>query len=252
MACEISFAGAGYRNRQRLFSGLTDFDFKIWGVEWQAPELKSLLCRPDERFTPEWFAKIVSGSAINLNLHSSATQAGVDPACDTINPRVFEIAACGGFQLCDPCRGLDMFFDFESELPVYRDLGELREKITHYLAHPDERRAIAQGARDRALRDHTYDQRAQQMLAFIQEHGGEGMAKKGVRVQRSVGEVISRVGKDSELGKFLATLDPDSLFSYENLVATLDAMDADLSYPQQIFAYLRELRQGTEALLEGS
>jgi len=104
--CDMAFAGAGYFNRVELFKGLTDYDFKIWGVNWDVRELFPHLCHPEERFDAERYARIVAGAKINLNLHSSAYHDGVDPQCDAINPRVFEIAACGGFQLCDPCRNL--------------------------------------------------------------------------------------------------------------------------------------------------
>ena len=120
-ACEVAFARAGYYNRNQFLAGLTDYRLKIWGTEWGSRDLQPFLCKPDERFTPEQFAKIVAGAAINLNLHSSATHSGADPRCDAINPRVFEIAACGGFQICDPCKGLDCFFDPATELPTYRD-----------------------------------------------------------------------------------------------------------------------------------
>ena len=168
--CQISFAGAGYHNRNQMFSGLTDYDLKLWGVEWNARELFPFVCLPDQRFTPEQFAKIAAATTINLNLHSSTTHSGVDPKCDAINPRVFELAACGAFQLCDPCKGLEHCFDFEAELPVYRDLAELREKIDHFLVHPDEREAIVVRARERALRDHTYEVRAQQMIDCILDY----------------------------------------------------------------------------------
>ena len=148
--CDISFAGAGYYNRIQTFKGLTDYNFKIWGVDWHANELIPLLCRREERFTPETFAKVVAGSKININLHSSALHEGVDPKCDAVNPRVFEIAACGGFQLCDPCIGLDTLYDFDSEVPVYRNLSELRKQIDYFLAHPDERAQWAERARARA------------------------------------------------------------------------------------------------------
>src|SRR5690606_1768021 len=108
-ACDISFAGAPYLNRVQMFQALTDYNFKIWGPDWPGRELHKLVQRPGERFTPEMFAKIVAGSKINLNLHSSAAHEGIDPGCDAINPRVFEIAACGGFQLCDPAIGLEDF-----------------------------------------------------------------------------------------------------------------------------------------------
>ncbi len=43
-------------------------------------------------------------AAFSMVGHSTALAAR---SVSTINPRVFEIAACGGFQLCDPCRGLE-------------------------------------------------------------------------------------------------------------------------------------------------
>jgi len=248
-ACDISFAGAGYYNRVQMFSGLTDYKFKIWGVNWPGRELQPLLCRPGERFTAERFAKIVAGSKISLNLHSSATHEGVDSKCDAINPRVFEIAACGGFQLCDPCVGLDQLFDFESELPVYRDLTELRAKIDYFLAHPDERAQTAARARERALRDHTYQNRAQQMLDLIIERYGARILRKGVRVQRTVAEMAERIGRDTPTGQYLASLPPDLLFTHENVNAQLTKPHADLTYPEKVFVYLREVRDFAETLL---
>lgn len=248
-ACDLSFAGAGYPNRVQLFKGLTDYDFKLWGVGWKARELQHLVCRPEERFSPEQFAKIVAGSKVNLNLHSSTTHDGVDPKCDAINPRVFEIAACGGFQLCDPCIGLESLFDFDSELPVYRDLAELREKLDYFLRHPKARQDFARRARERALRDHTYAKRAQQMLDVILERYGARILRKGIRVQRTVAEVAERVGGNSELGMYLASLPPDLIFTQETINDQLTKATTTMCYPEKVFAYLREMRHFAETLL---
>lgn len=248
--CDVSFAGAGYHNRIQVFRGLTDYNFKIWGVNWPARELQPHLCRREQRFDAAQFARIVAGSKINLNLHSSATHEGVDPKCDAINPRVFEIAACGGFQLCDPCTGLDALFDFDTELPVYRDLNELRQKIDYFLAHPDQRTQIATRARERVLRDHTYEKRAQQMLDLVLETYGARILRKGVRVQRTVAEVADRIGSDTPLGQYLASLPSDLLFTHENINPRLPRMGAELSYPDEVFIYLREVREFAETLLE--
>lgn len=249
-SCDISFAGAGYHNRNRLLSGLTDYDMKIWGVNWTARELQPFVQRAEQRYGPETFAKIVAGSKINLNLHSSTTHSGVDPAADAINPRVFEIAACGGFQLCDPCKGLERFFDFDSELPVYRSLPELREKVAYYLERPDERRAIATRARDRALRDHTYEKRAQQMLdAVLSAHGGR-ILEKGVRTQRTVAETADLVGADTELGRYLATLPRDLPFLMQDIERHIPVLGTPLSHPEAVFAMLREVRDNADALIQ--
>jgi len=251
-ACDLSFAGAGYYNRIEFFKGLTDFDFKIWGVDWSGREIRPIVCHPGERFTPERFAKIVAGSKVNLNLHSSTTHDGVDPKCDAINPRVFEIAACGGFQLCDPCAGLDALFDFESELPVYRTLAEARSKIAHFLAHPEERAAVAEKARARVLRDHTYAKRAQQMLDLIVEHYGARILRKGVRVQRTVAEIVDRVGADTALGQYLASLPPDLVFTQEHINEQLGKGSGPVTEPERVFVFLREVRDFAEGLLESA
>jgi spore maturation protein CgeB len=248
--CDLSFAGAGYLNRNQFLAGLTDYDLDIWGVNWTHPALHKHVKRPDQRFTPQLFAKIVAGSKINLNLHSSASYPGVDPNCDAINPRVFEIAACGGFQLCDPCQGLDACFDFETELPVYRSLAELRTLLDHYLQHPEERDAIAQRARQRALADHTYEKRAQRMLDLILETHGGRILRKGIRVQRTVGEVLERIDADSPLAEFLANLPPALPFEQEAINAHLPVEQRAHTRAEGVFAYLREMRNSGEALLD--
>ena len=251
VSCDISFAGAGYRNRVRLFSGLTDYDFKIWGVNWVTRDLVKHICRAEERFTPDFFARIAAGSRININLHSSILHDGVDPKCDTINPRVFEIAACGAFQLCDPCIGLDRLFAFETEIPVYTSLAELRQKIDYYLAHPAERAEIAKRARAHALREHTYEHRARQMLECILADFSATILRKGVRVQRTVSEMADRVGRETELGTYLGELSPSRLFLFEEIYRDFPPQTELKSYPEKLFAYLREMRMSNEALLRG-
>ncbi len=249
-SCDLSFAGAGYMNRNQLLAGVTDYALKIWGVNWSHPSLRAAIQRPNERFTPELFAKIVAGSKINLNLHSSTSFPGVDPHCDAINPRVFEIAACGGFQLCDACKGLDACFDFDTELPVYTSLRELRAQIDHYLAHPAERAQIAAAARKRALRDHTYEKRAAQMLELILDAHGTRILRKGIRVQHTVAEIKDRCADDAALAAFLETLPPEAVFDHETVNAHLPTALAAHSRAEALFAYLRELRSSGEMLLE--
>jgi len=249
--CDVSFAGAGYPNRVQMFKGLTDYSFRIWGVDWDVLELQPHLRRVGERFTPEDFARIVAGSKINLNLHSSVVSDGVDAKADAVNPRVFEIAACGGFQLCDPCAGLAELFDFDTELPVYRTLPELRRKLDHFLAHPEEREAIARRARERALREHTYRHRAQRMLDVILGRYGARMLRKGIRSQRTMAEMAACAGAETALGRYLATLPPDTLFTQENINPLLPIFGTPMSAPEQLFSYLREVRNFAEGLLAG-
>jgi spore maturation protein CgeB len=248
--CDLSFAGAGYYNRIQFFQGLTDYDFRIWGVDWADRELSRHVVGGEKRFDSETFMKIVAGSRINLNLHSSTTAEGVDAQCDALNPRVFEIAAAGGFQICDPCIGLDRHFDTEDEVPVYRDLKSCRTLIEHYLKNPDERKAIAKRAQERALAEHTYAHRAQQMLDLLLEAHGARLLKRGVRVERTVTEVADRLPEADDLAAWLRTLPEDTLFTHDNVSPLLGRVDDNSPRPARILAYMHEVKEFADALLK--
>ncbi len=99
---QISFVGAGYNNRQQMFATLAQRDFKIWGTEWpgSAP-FDKLVQENARRIDPGDYVKIFNASAVNLNLHSSKERDGVEPHGDFVNPRTFELASTGAFQLVD-------------------------------------------------------------------------------------------------------------------------------------------------------
>lgn len=165
---ELSFVGAGYNNRQQMFASLANRDFKIWGTEWsQLPPFDRLVQEGGRRISPEEYVKIFNASKINLNLHSSMERDGVEPHGDFVNPRTFELASCGAFQLVDERKLLPEVFEVGKEIITFTDYKELEDKADYYLAHPEERKIIATRARQRALRDHTYEKRLEQMLGHI-------------------------------------------------------------------------------------
>ncbi len=247
--CELGFAGAGYRNRNHLFAGLTDYDLKLWGVDWHSPELQRFVQGGNQRFDNGDLVRIAQGAQINVNLHASATHTGVDSEYDAVNPRVFEIAACGGFQLSDACRGLDRYFDPGSELPIYENLQELRKQIDHYLARPEERDAIATRARARALKDHTYDVRAQVMLDAIIGTFGSQITASGIRAERTVQDMRDRVRENPALSEYLEAIPGETPFTLEGLDAHIGRFGESWGEAEGIFAYLREMRSYSETLL---
>jgi spore maturation protein CgeB len=166
---QVSFMGAGYPNRRKAFHELVNFDFKIWGTEWEGDHvLEPLLQLKGARVTPEECVKIFNATAINLNLHSSIQADELVTFGDFVNPRTFELAACGAFQLVDKRTLMTEAFA-EDELATFSSIQELTEKIEYYSSHPEERQAYAQQARARALKDHTYAQRVRTLLEFTAE-----------------------------------------------------------------------------------
>jgi spore maturation protein CgeB len=166
---EVSFMGAGYPNRRKAFHELVNHDFKIWGTEWEGDHvLEPLLQLKGARVTPEECVKIFNATTINLNLHSSIQADELVTFGDFVNPRTFELAACGAFQLVDKRTLMAEAFS-EDELATFSSIEELAEKIEYFSSRPEERQAFADRARARALKDHTYAQRMRSLLAFTAE-----------------------------------------------------------------------------------
>ncbi len=168
---DISFLGAGYPNRRLAFRALAGPNFKIWGSDWEGDDfLAPYVQEGGRRISPEEGVKIFCASRVNLNLHSSVQVEKLVNPGDFVNPRTFEIAACGAFQLVDR-RGLmpELFQTqgAEAELAVFDSLPELEEKITWFLAHEEERLALARRGQARVLAEHTYERRMQSLLEHI-------------------------------------------------------------------------------------
>ena len=106
---------------------------------------------------------VYAGSTVSLNHHH--------PMNDIVgvNTRAFELAAAGACQVADFKEDLATLFKPGEEVLVYRDLGELGRLLDHYLARPEEARAIGDNAQRRALAEHTLQHRIEEMLVILQE-----------------------------------------------------------------------------------
>jgi len=85
---------------------------------------------------------------------------------EQIKGRHFEIPGCGGFQLSFYVEGLEHCYDIGQEIAVYSDTDDLIEKINYYLKYEDDRERIAAAGYQRTLRDHTYEKRVKDILAY--------------------------------------------------------------------------------------
>lgn len=164
----VSFLGAGYHNRQQMFASLANYPFKIWGTEWPTCKpFDRLVQEQGRRLKPEEYVNIFNATKININLHSSTERDGIDPAGDFLNPRTFELASCGAFQLIDPRQLLGEIFTPGKDIVTFDSTEDLKDKINYYLEHDTERQDIAQAARHTVLQNHTYQHRIRDMLSII-------------------------------------------------------------------------------------
>ena len=165
---DVSFVGAGYANRRNLLPQWMskEWTMKLWGNEWEgATDLSGVLQRNGARIDTDTCMKVFNATTVNLNLHSCAGK-GLDAQPDFVNPRTFELAACGAFQLVDDRTLLPDLF-VPDEVVSFRRTEDVPQLIRWWLQDEAGRRDHAEAARRRVLRDHTYRHRLQELLATV-------------------------------------------------------------------------------------
>lgn len=100
-----------------------------------------------------------AGMVLNINRESMADYGYAPPT------RVFEAAGAGACLLCDDWPGIEQFFEPEQEILVIRSAEDVAQALTRY--DGNERRRIGNAFRKRALRDHTYAQRAEDVQTAL-------------------------------------------------------------------------------------
>ncbi len=163
--CDVAFVGTLvpdhlYSQRVKALEALRDFNLGIWSVHEVPPSLK-----PFYRGAAlgEDMERILSAAKICFNTHGNFMRYGG-------NLRLFEVAGAGVFQVTDDLPGVRVWFPDVNGTPTilsYSDLDDLRAKVTHYLAHEDERQAIAANGRAHVYTAHTYDDRAAEFERLI-------------------------------------------------------------------------------------
>ena len=197
---DVSFAGMGYYNRKNVFAQLVDFNFKIWGTDWYVGLPLSLLIQDGgKRFTEEEAVKIYNYSKININLHSSMWHWDINPNGDFLNPRVYEILACGGFQLVDRRKYMDGVFEDGKDLVVFDTVDDLRKKIKYYLANEEERLSIAAHGRETVVKNHTYERRVREMMNIILLDSYEQIKSKLETRKQNISELLRETEGNKEL-----------------------------------------------------
>jgi spore maturation protein CgeB len=100
---------------------------------------------------------IFASSRINLNISLKAIRTGIPL-------RVIEIMGCGGFALTNYQEEIAEYFSVGEECAVYENIEDLYAKAAYYLAHEDQRDAVARAGYERVKRDFTFRERLEKML----------------------------------------------------------------------------------------
>lgn len=231
----LSFLGAGYPNRRLAFRPLADKDFKIWGNDWDDEKtLAKNMQRGGQRINEEDAVKIYNATNINLNLHSSINSENLVGNGDFVNPRTFELAAMGKFQLVDK-RSLMPELFADNELATFSTIEEFYNKIDYFLAHPQEAEEIAMRGRKRVLAEHTYEKRMRALIEYMQKHCG--LEVENVESGGNVDE------EDRKIAELAAKLDLSPDAAFDDVVARLRQQSGELNEFETAILFLAEWKK---------
>ncbi len=115
------------------------------------------------RWGREMYKTLKSGRiVINAEINLARGDAG--------NMRLFETTGAGSFCLTEHQDNIQDYFEPGVEIETFRDAGELVEKIRYYLAHPEEREAIARRGRDRCRGEYSMTNRTREFERIIRDY----------------------------------------------------------------------------------
>jgi len=181
-AADISFIGTNLPQKRQffkewLFPLRREYDLRLYGQDWSKkdrtlglitkagqyfnlPVIKSLQKPP---LQPKDEAEIYASSEILVNIHEDYQRTfGGD-----CNERTFKIPFCGGFEICDDVAVVKECFVEDREIIIAHSKEDWFQKIDYYYKNPKKAKSIALAGQKRALKDHTYHNRAKQMLSLI-------------------------------------------------------------------------------------
>jgi len=142
-----------YSERRGALEAIADFSPSIWSVHDVPQSLKPFM---RGSALGKEMMHVLSCAKISLNIHGDFMRYGG-------NMRLFESAAVGAFQIVDDRPGISEWFTIGEHLVTFKDHDDLRDKITYYLTHDDERQRIAQNAIEHVRQHHTYQHRVSQV-----------------------------------------------------------------------------------------
>jgi spore maturation protein CgeB len=139
----------------------------IWGNQWSeyCRSKRVRECLRGAALTGVGYAKAIRCTRINLGI------LGVTPeAKDETTTRTYEIPACGGFMLHERSPEVLELYKEGEEVACFSSPQELAEKIDYYLAHPEERDAIAGAGHRRCVPAYSYDNRMAEILRWHEQY----------------------------------------------------------------------------------
>ncbi|MDD2650425.1 MAG: glycosyltransferase [Candidatus Cloacimonetes bacterium] len=239
---DVSFMGAAFANRVNFFTQIHNYDLKMWGTGWYDFEhFKNKCPLQDERISIPQAVKIYQNSKININLHSSMDENIFNKFGDFVNPRTFEILACGGFQLVDDSQVIREFFTPDEDLVVFSSIPEAIDKIDFYLKNSDIREKIAKNGYQKTMNRYTYKHRMIAALAILVK-ANPILANRVEAEQNRVTELALKIN-DKKFIEVLNSINPALRNDPKSIFKAFEQEKDNIRY-QAIFKLLETFYEG--------
>ena len=153
---EVCFVGSRYGIREKIVTGLRKAGVRVaaYGAGWEGGRL-------DTQDVPRLFAR----SKIVLGV-------GTIGYCEdfyALKMRDFDGPMSGSCYVTHDNPDLRLVYKVGEELVTYRSVHDCVEKVRFYLSHEDERERVAQAGHARALADHTWEKRFNELFDVLRK-----------------------------------------------------------------------------------
>lgn len=162
-ACDVAFIGSGYDARRAEFlSRLSrDFEVRVWGPGWE--EWTGALHWSGRPARGRDFARVCAGAKVVLGINPSFQEE--NPVWGYASNRMWKVLGCGGFYLGHATPGMRELLADGEHCAWYDDEDHAREQLEHYLEDDAARSRIRRAGRAFVVRNHTFDQRIDNLLS---------------------------------------------------------------------------------------
>ncbi|AAK80135.1 spore maturation protein CgeB [Clostridium acetobutylicum] len=160
---DVSFVGQPHSNRREIINKLKQKGIEVacFGYGWNEKDPNS------SRISQDSMIDVFNSSKINLNLSNSSHL----DAPQQIKGRNFEVPACGAFILTSDVEGLSHYYEIGKEVVVYSSFDDMVDKIKYFLINEEKRRTIANAGYIRTIKEHTYENRLNDIFKIVLKDG---------------------------------------------------------------------------------
>ncbi|MFS2173861.1 glycosyltransferase [Priestia megaterium] len=145
---DVAIIGHGRKDRYPIAEALCDnFNVRLYGNEWPYTHHSTGPVRGEDWFKAAYSAKMLVNFPRTIKGYTN------------IKVGILEAAATGKLLFTEYFNEMKNLFKYDDEIIGYSSKDDLIEKVRYYLQHPQEAKIIGYNAKQRCLRDHTWEQR---------------------------------------------------------------------------------------------